>query len=130
MLAAATQTLGKRMSRNKPVSRSKTSKCVTPTIKAEAERLAATAIEKTVNRHADDARAKKERDERLRLAARKRLTARIIAGVMTEMQDRKENGLKIDEVRLADIAADHAKQILRSVGLEIEGKKDKDHKPE
>lgn len=71
---------------------------------------------------------RKERDERLRLGARKRLTARIIAGVIAEMQDRPQNGLKLDEARLADIAADHAKQILRSFGLEADGKKDKEHK--
>jgi len=116
------------MARRKPARRNKAAKCPTHTVKATAERLAEEVIGSTIKRHADDARARKERDEQSRLAPRKRLTARLIAWALTEMRERKENGLKLDDVRLAQMAADHAKQFLRAVGLESDSKKDKEHK--
>ncbi len=82
-------------------------------------------IDKTIKNHAESAKIRKEQDERVRLAPRRRLSRALYLAVQKELAQRNGSSISIAQERVAEIVEEHAKEILKKLGLESSAKKDK-----
>lgn len=81
-------------------------------------------IEKTVIAHASTARARKEADERQRLAPRRRIARSLFQALKRELNAKDLNGIDRTDAKLAELCESIAKQAAKTIGIETSAKRD------
>jgi|GEM_PF-3252936 len=83
-------------------------------------------IEETIVKHAEESRARKEREERVRLGPRTRVAKAIFKSLKREIMGKQSASVHLTDKKLAEVSEEAAKMAIKASGLEPHHKKDKD----